>query len=306
MIDTLAFGSYAGSQRLPDARSSCTATPGTRSVSSTSRLRPRGPGVPAPARPAPISGDYDKEIEVDRLLAQVIEAHGGLDRWSAVTGISAHMTISGPFWESKGQPGVLGEETVELDTRREHIGFTPFGGADWTLELGVDPEHVVVRDIEGAVVQERTAARASFAGFGVTSQWDMVQTGYFIGYAIWNYLTEPFLLSYPGIEAHEIEPWEENGETWRRLYVTFPNSIATHNPVQVFYFDEGSMQRRMDYAPEVNGNALVAHYTDEPKTFGGIVVPTCHRVRRRLEDGTANLTIDLITIDIHDVEYRAS
>jgi hypothetical protein len=29
----------------------------------------------------------------------------------------------------------------------------------------------------------------------------------------------------------------------------------------------------MDYAPEVNGNHLVAHYTSDPKTFGGIVFP---------------------------------
>jgi len=243
---------------------------------------------------------------VDKLLAQVIEAHGGLGRWSAVTGISAHITIGGPFWEAKGQPGILGEETVELDTHREHIGLTPFSGADWTLEFGVGPEHVVVKDLEGEVVDERTDPRASFAGFGVTSRWDLAQTGYFVGYALWNYLTEPFLLSYPGVEAREIEPWEENGQTWRRLHATFPESIATHHPEQVFYFDENGMQRRMDYAQQVNGNAPVAHYTAEPKTFGGIVVPTRRRVRRRLEDGTADTTTDYITIDIHSVEHRRS
>jgi len=242
---------------------------------------------------------------VDKVLAQVIEAHGGLGRWPEVTGISARMTIGGPFWQSKGQPGIPGQETVMLDTRREHIGLTPFGGADWTLEFGVDPEHVVVRDLEGAVVEERAGPRGSFAGLGVTSGWDLIPTGYFAGYAIWNYLTEPFLLSYPGVEAHEIEPWQENGQTWRRLHVTFPKIIATHSPGQVFYFAEGGMQRRMDYAPQVNGNAPIAHYTGEPKTFGGIVVPTRRRVRRRLEDGTADMTIDYITIDIHHVEYQA-
>jgi hypothetical protein len=139
----------------------------------------------------------------------------------------------------------------------------------------------------------------------VTSTWDLTQTGYFIGYALWNYLTEPFLLAHPGVEAHEIEPWEESGQTWRRLHVTFPDSIITHNPEQVFYFDEGGTQRRLDYAPQVNGNIPIAHYTGEAKTFGGIVVPTRRRVRRRLEDGTADMTIDYITIDIHDVQYRS-
>jgi hypothetical protein len=245
-------------------------------------------------------------MEMDKLLSEVIDAHGGLARWSAVTGLTAHMTIGGPFWALKGQPAVLGEQTVDLDARREHIGLTPFGGADWTLEFGAGPEHVVVRDVEGDVVEERTDPRASFTGLGVTSAWDLAQTGYFIGYALWNYLTEPFLLAYPGVDAHEIGPWEESGQTWRRLDVTFPDSIVTHSPQQVFYFDEGGAQRRMDYVVEVNGSAPVAHYTSEPKTFGGIVVPTRRRIGLRLEDGAVDTTIDRITIDIHNVEYRTS
>ncbi|HEV3450639.1 MAG TPA: hypothetical protein VG869_05485 [Acidimicrobiia bacterium] len=243
---------------------------------------------------------------MDDLLSLVVDAHGGLDRWSRVTGLTARITIGGPFWEFKGQPGVVGHETVELDTRREHIGFTPFGGADWTLEFSSDPERVVVRDLEGTVVEERTDPRTSFAGYDQTSKWDLSQTGYFISYAIWNYLTEPFLLTYAGFEVHEIPPWEENGEVWRRLQATFPDSVATHSTVGLFYFDSNGMQRRMDYQPAVSGDFLVAHYTDEPKTFDEIVVPTRRRVRRRSEDGTADGTVDYITIDVHSVEYRAS
>jgi hypothetical protein len=195
---------------------------------------------------------------------------------------------------------------VELDTRREHIGFTPFAGADWTLEFSVNPERVVVRDLEGDVVEERTDPRRSFADYDRNSKWDVPQTGYFIGYAIWNYLTEPFLLASPGVGTREIEPWEEGRETWRRLQVTFPNTITTHNPEQVFYFDEDGMQRRMDYAPDVNAGAPLAEYLSEPKTFGGIVVPTRSRIQRRGEDATADAIVDYITVDIQDVEYRPS
>jgi len=46
---------------------------------------------------------------------------------------------------------------------------------------------------------------------------------------MWNYLTEPFVFTYPGVETREIEPWREDGETWRRLTVTFPETIANHN-----------------------------------------------------------------------------
>jgi hypothetical protein len=61
------------------------------------------------------------------------------------------------------------------------------------------------------------------------------------------------------------------------------------------------MQRRMDYSPDVPGNPLVAHYTSDPKTFGGIVFPTRRRVHRRSPDGIANLGVVSITIDIHDI-----
>jgi hypothetical protein len=61
------------------------------------------------------------------------------------------------------------------------------------------------------------------------------------------------------------------------------------------------MQRRMDYAPEVNGNAPIAHYTDESRTFGGLVFPTRRCVLRRNPEGIANRSVAFITIDIHDI-----
>jgi hypothetical protein len=56
-----------------------------------------------------------------------------------------------------------------------------------------------------------------------------------LGYACWNYFTTPFLFAYPGVQASEIEPWREAGQTWRRLQVRFPPHIGTHSPSQVFY-----------------------------------------------------------------------
>jgi hypothetical protein len=61
--------------------------------------------------------------------------------------------------------------------------------------------------------------------------------------AVSNHLTEPFVFTYPGVNTHEIEPWQENGETWRRLAVTFPPSNANHNPDQGFYYDEQPQPR---------------------------------------------------------------
>lgn len=235
------------------------------------------------------------------LLTHVIDSHGGLDRWSQVTTLTVDLAVGGPFWGLKGWPDALVKETLRLDTRREHIELTPFLAPDRTSVVDTAPDRVTINAADGSVVEHRDQPRGSMVGVDPNRPWDAAQLAYFISYAMWNYLTEPFLFTYPGVSAHEIEPWQENGETWRRLAVTFPKTIATHNPDQVFYYDARGMQRRMDYAPEVNGNALVAHYTNEPRTFGAITFPTRRRIYRRNPDQTADQSLATITLDIHDI-----
>src|SRR3546814_16085276 len=79
-------------------------------------------------------------------------------------------------------------------------------------------------------------------------------------YAGWNYLTTPFLFTYPGFETEEIEPWEEEGEIWRRLKVRFSPDIPTHCPEQIFHFDAKGLLRRLDYHSEVVTSVTTAHY----------------------------------------------
>jgi hypothetical protein len=159
-----------------------------------------------------------------------------MDRWARVDAITARLSIGGPFWGRKGWPAIFGDQTtLKLDARRQHVVVTPFDGVDRRLVFDVNPERIVLYTNDGITVDQRDGPRASFAGYGVTTPWDALQVGYFISYACWNYLTAPFLLTFPGVEAQELEPWRENGETWRRLRVTFPQSIATHSTEQVFY-----------------------------------------------------------------------
>jgi hypothetical protein len=93
----------------------------------------------------------------------------------------------------------------------------------------------------------------------------------------------------------------EDGETWRRLNVTFPASITTHSPEQVFYFGADGLLRRLDYTTEVNADDRVAHYTEGYKTFDGLAFPTRRRVYRRNRDSTADRSVTAITLDIHDI-----
>ena len=124
---------------------------------------------------------------------------------------------------------------------------------------------------------------------------------YFTSAATWNYLTAPFVFTYPDVTAHEIEPWRENGSSWRRLAVTFGPGIANHNADQVFYYDDEFMLRRMDYSPDVTGNPRVAHYTHSPRTFDGFVFPTLRLVHLHDADGVADQSFAPITLDVEDV-----
>jgi hypothetical protein len=239
----------------------------------------------------------------DELLADVLDAHGGLENWNDVTEITAELSLGGPFWGARGWPDVYADQTVTLDPHREHITFAPFTAPVRISVLDVDPERVAIHTRDGEIVEERTAPRAGFPlpFDDYTTPWDAIQLAYFTSAAVWNYLTAPFVFVAPGVQAREIEPWQEDGQTWRRLAVTFPDAIANHNPDQVFYYDEQLMQRRMDYSPDVTGSPPVAHYTHDPKTFDGFVFPTRRRVLLHDAEGRADQSFAPITVDVRTV-----
>ena len=46
----------------------------------------------------------------------------------------------------------------------------------------------------------------------MTTPWDALHRAYFNGYALWTYLTTPFLLAMDGVRVEETEPWQEGSE----------------------------------------------------------------------------------------------
>jgi hypothetical protein len=121
---------------------------------------------------------------------------------------------------------------------------------------------------------------------------------------MWTYLNTPFIFALPGVETEEVEPWQERGETWRRLNVTFPASIATHSAQQTFYFDRNGLLKRHDYNVDVSGGTPAAHYVSQLMPVSGIIVPTRHLVFGRQPDGTAVPTPLVVSIDISELEFR--
>ena len=246
---------------------------------------------------------------MDKLLSNVLEAHGGLSNWAGAGRITARLSLGGLFWEARGWPNVYADQTVTIDPHREHITFSPFTAPDRMSVLEVGPERVTIKTLDGRVIDERASPRATFPMPFVDREtpWNAIQVAYFTSAAVWNYLTAPFVFTQAGVEAREIAPWTEpDGQQWRRLAVTFPATIANHNAEQVFYYDDAFMQRRMDYSPDVTGRPPVAHYTHDPKTFDGFVFPTRRRVHLHDVNGIADQTFAPITVDVTHVSVERS
>jgi hypothetical protein len=130
-----------------------------------------------------------------------------------------------------------------------------------------------------------------------------LHAAYFDGCALWTHLTQPFLYRYPGFLVTQIEPWEEDGEVWRRLKVRFPDGIARHTREEVSYFRPDGL-RRHDYAVDVPSGAEGAQYIGDYREHGGIMVPLRRRVYPLGADNHKIPQPVLIAIDIAGLDFR--
>lgn len=235
-------------------------------------------------------------------LAQLaIDAAGGLDRWRRFGNVSARQLTGGVLWPLKHQQGVIDDTHVRVNLRKEWASHQPFGAPN--LRTTFQPHRVAIETTEGQTVGELLRPRDSFKGHSLDTPWSRLQLAYFAGYAMWTYLNTPFLLAWDGVETEELEPWQENGQTWRRLKVTVPADIATHSTVQTFYFDAEGLIRRHDYDVEVSGGTPSAHYVYQHEEFSGILVPTKRKVLRRGTHGAPIPEPLIVSIDLSEVEF---
>jgi hypothetical protein len=95
-----------------------------------------------------------------------------------------------------------------------------------------------------------------------------------------------------------------NGETWRRLRVSYPDDIATHSSVQTLYIDGDGLLKRHDYDVEIAGNTPGAHFIVEYKDVAGIMFPTKRRIFPRQADGTASPEPLVVSIDLSDIALK--
>ena len=235
------------------------------------------------------------------LLEAVLEAHGGLERWNALSGVSARLTQGGALWALKGQPGVLDDVVVTVNLHEQGASHRPFGAPD--RHSAFTPERVAIETDDGTVVEALDRPRDSFAGHTLETPWSTLQLAYFAGYAMWTYLTQPFTFALPGFGTSEVEPWDEAGQRLRRLEVTWPSNLATHSTEQTLYFDDDGLLARHDYEVEISGGTSAAHYVSDYEEVAGIRLPTKHRIFPRTPDGQSLAEPLIVSIDLSEIAF---
>jgi hypothetical protein len=216
------------------------------------------------------------------LLQGVIDAHGGIERWRSVHAIDLRFNFSGAALEVKGWPRHL-QPSCSIDVRAPQVIFQRLG-ADPDERWIFSPERCWIERRDGSLIEERHDPRDAFAGHVWRTRWDRLHLTYFIGYAIWNYISFPFLLAEPGFERRDLGEYREGPEVWRVLEVTFPDAVPAHTRVQKFYYGHDLMLRRIDYVTDLAGG-VAAHYCFDHRQIDGIVFPLLRRVVSRTNEG---------------------
>jgi hypothetical protein len=228
----------------------------------------------------------------------ILDAHGA-GQWKRFHSIEGDMSIVGGLWARKGWPDALQNVRVTADIAEQQLSYHPFTAEG--LRSLYRPDLVAIEAFDGKRLKQRSNPREAFAGHSLATPWDDLHLAYFSGYAMWNYLNTPFMFALRDFAAEEIEPWVEGHETWRRLKITFPESIATHSPEQVFYVNGSGLIARLDYSANVVGGIPTAHYTSDYRDFDGIKIPTKRRAYRRNADGTPIQDGIVVAIDISNI-----
>jgi hypothetical protein len=252
-------------------------------------------------RASSAEGKQESVTDMTDLLSSVIAAHGGLDRWRTVRAIDVTFNFYGGLLDIKGFPGHH-RPSASVDAATPRTVFQRLGDESddrWIFT----PNRVWIERLDGTVVEERSDPRASFAGHVRETPWDRLHLTYFLGYALWNYLTAPFLFARTGFATRELEAHVEGCETWRVLEVTYPNDVPAHTKVQKLYFGDDFLLRRLDYTTDVLGG-VAAHYCFDLLTTDGIVFPTLRRVVRRTPEGPLLSGRTAFVLDYTDLAVR--
>ena len=95
------------------------------------------------------------------LLDLAVEAHGGQTHWDEVSSIRIDVSITDAIRFAKGQPNVLEDVVMKVDTRQQRV-LTTFVGQD--RETVFEPGQIVIDSLDGRTEEPRKDPEDTFRG----------------------------------------------------------------------------------------------------------------------------------------------
>lgn len=206
------------------------------------------------------------------LLDEMLAAHGGSDRWQRVETVALELETHGLAFTMRGHRG-LESPQVRVAAHRPEVSFADYPVRGETGRF--TPDEVWIETPAGGVRASRTDPRAAFRRSPRRMvKWDELDLLYFCGYAIWNYVTAPFLFAGAGVRARQVDD--------HRLALDFAPTLPTHCARQTAHAGGDGLLTRLDYTADVIGPyAFAANRVLENREVGGLTFAVTRRVTPR-------------------------
>ena len=155
---------------------------------------------------------------MNELLTLAVGAHGGLSRWNRFPTLTAMVSITGALWRFKSTADLLTQVSVEALLHEQRVTTHLVGRSKRLL---FTPQRVASETEDGRLLEARDDPRSAFSGHRPETAWDDLHVAYFNSYALWTYLTIPFLYTNPGFVTEELPPPENASVRRSRLALEF-------------------------------------------------------------------------------------
>ena len=133
---------------------------------------------------------------MNELLARIVDTHGGMDCWNGYERVDATIVSGGGLFPLKGLIQDPNPRRMSVWLHEERSSVFPYGASDQRTVFTI--ERIAIEKLDGTLIAERRAPKDSFAGHQMSTPWAALHRAYFNGYALWTYLTTPFLLAMDG------------------------------------------------------------------------------------------------------------
>ena len=213
---------------------------------------------------------------MDPLLHLVLDAHGGITRWHQFSDFVTDVQIVSHFAGSLGTEALLPSCRLLLSMRAMRtIAILP----DDQGQLVIQPDVLSHRNIKGTTLEQIRLPGDYEYNRAIYESSQRLRTGYVTGFVIRPALLGPFLYAGHGFVAEEVQPWYEDGELWRVLKLSFPDTHRHPYQTQYAYYGEdGLLRRTRNAAPMLGLTHEVVNYVMGYEEIDGIKIPTSRQI----------------------------